>query len=98
MNFLELLCGHMRVHLGRAETAVTEQFLDQSQVGAVGEEVGCECVPEDMGRNLQFRSGCIAVAGKELAHSAIGNTNPVSVDKERAIVRFLRFHQARSAL
>ena len=35
----QLLCVHVRVALGRAQTGVAEQFLDRTQVGAIGQEV-----------------------------------------------------------
>ena len=42
VDFAQPLAGHMRVKFRRADARVPEHFLDDSQIGAVLEQMGCE--------------------------------------------------------
>lgn len=46
MYRLQVILFHVRVDLGRSDAGVPEQFLDGPQVGAAGQEVGSEGVPQ----------------------------------------------------
>src|SRR5262249_57518659 len=45
----QVLRAHMRVALGRAEAAVAEELLDESQIRAFAEHVGGEAVAKGVG-------------------------------------------------
>jgi hypothetical protein len=49
MDGEQSLLAHMSVDLGGLETGVTEEFLDDTQVGTTIEQVGGETVPQCVG-------------------------------------------------
>ena len=49
MQFLHALPGHVGVDLRGGQVTVPEQHLYDPQVGAVIEQVSCECMPQRMG-------------------------------------------------
>src|SRR5690606_22633866 len=52
VQVLQTLARHVGIDLRGREVAMAEQQLDQPQVGAVVQEVGCEGMPETVGRQL----------------------------------------------
>ena len=48
VNFLQALGGDVGIHLGRGDAGVAEQFLDQAQIGSVGQKMGGEGMAQDM--------------------------------------------------
>ena len=66
MNFAEALAGDVGVKFGGADAAVAEEFLDDAQVGAVFQEMGCETVAKHVRRDVAGDAG-VARAGFDAA-------------------------------
>src|SRR6266446_1463672 len=57
VDLADALAGDMGVELGRGDTRMTEQLLNDPEVGAALEEVRRERVPERMGRDALGEPG-----------------------------------------
>ena len=57
MHALQVLIVHMGVDLCRGNVCVTEEFLDDTQVGAVGQEMGGKGVAQQMRVDIDFKTG-----------------------------------------
>lgn len=52
VNVFEAGGVHVGIDLRGADIGVTEEFLDDAEIGAAREQVGCEGVTEDVGVNV----------------------------------------------
>src|SRR5262247_3218001 len=83
----QVLCAHMRVALGRAEAAVTEELLDEAQVRAFAEHVGGEAVAKGVGSDAAL-DPCRARPDPDDAVDATrGEAAAARIGEERAPLR-----------
>lgn len=57
MDGFEAFPGDVRVHFGRRDAGVAEQFLNHPQVSAVLEQVCGETMPQHVWRDVAFDAG-----------------------------------------
>src|SRR5262245_47754979 len=63
VNITQTLVGDVRVDLRRRNTAVAEELLDASQIGAAREQVRCIAVAQGMWRHALAQPGSAGVPG-----------------------------------
>ena len=73
----QLFIEHMRIDLCRGNVGMAQEFLHDAEIGAVGEKMACESVPDDMrGEVRRPDSGAgaeaLEVAGEDLAGQMAG--------------------------
>ena len=59
----------MGIDLRRRNVGVSEHFLDNAQVGAAGQKMGCEAMPEKVGIDICFETCARRVTFDELPNA-----------------------------
>jgi hypothetical protein len=62
MSFLELRIRHMRIYLGRRYRGMSEEFLYDAYIGAIGQECRSKWMPESMSMEI-FENSCFQSIG-----------------------------------
>src|SRR5262249_32841349 len=80
----QVLRAHVRVALGRAEAAVAEELLDESQIRAFAEHMGGEAVAKGVGRDAAVNPRRARPALDDPMHPSGREAAPAGVGGERA--------------
>ncbi len=94
VNGFEALLIHVGVDLGRGDIGVSQEFLDDPEVGAVFEEMGREGMPEEVGIDVLVDPGLFGPFLDDLAN-AVGRDRTTS-NGEKDMRRGFSRHQCRS--
>src|SRR3990172_3606106 len=83
---LEELCGvDVRIALRRAETGVSQQFLDRTQVGASAEQVRSEGMPQRVRADAEPRAALGDVPADQPVDAARGQPAAAAVQEQRVV-------------
>lgn len=82
IHLFHFVGGEVGVYLGGAEGLMSEEFLDDAEIGPIVEHMGGKAVPESMGADSGVEAGLEEVFVQFAAHGAGTEPFTMLVDKK----------------
>src|SRR5262249_28145711 len=79
----QMLRAHVRVALGRRQTTVTQQLLDEAEIGAFPEHVRREGMTQRVGRHAAVQTGTLGLSSDDTVGAPSCESTAALVPEER---------------